>query len=117
MLTSEIAACCKTLKLSHHMVENSAQITAESHQAYLLKLLQLEIEQREAARKDRLLRNANFYTLKTFNDYCFDEIKLPQGLTPEAIKACNFIAEKRNLILYGNVGAGNYRKNLLMERN
>ena len=88
------------------MVENSAQITAESHQAYLLKLLQLEIEQREAARKDRLLRNANFYTLKTFNDYCFDEIKLPQGLTPEAIKACNFIAEKRNLILYGNVGTG-----------
>lgn len=106
MLTNEIAACCKTLKLSHHLAENSTMITGENHQAYLLKLLQLEIEQREAARKDRLLRNANFYTIKTFNNYFFDEIKLPQGLTPEDIKSCKFVKEKRNLILYGNVGAG-----------
>lgn len=77
MLIDEIAACCKALKLGQHLVENCARITAESHQDYLLKLLQLELEQREASRLERLLRSANFYTVKTFDEYIFDEIKLP----------------------------------------
>lgn len=38
----------------------------------------------------------------------FDSIsvKLPSGLSPEDLKQCAFIDEKRNLILYGNVGTG-----------
>ena len=38
MLTSEIAACCKELKLSRNIVEMSEKVQAESHQEYLLKL-------------------------------------------------------------------------------
>ena len=79
MLKDEIAACCKALKLSHNLVENCDKIEAQSHEEYLLKLLRLELEHRDASRKDRLLKNAGFYTIKTFADYIFDEIKLPQG--------------------------------------
>lgn len=105
-LREEIAACCKALKLSRNLVENCGQIEAQSHEEYLLKLLRLELEHREASRKDRLLKNAGFYTVKTFADYIFDEVKLPQGLTPHDLKECKFLEEKRNLIFYGNVGTG-----------
>lgn len=106
MLTKEIAACCKALKLGQNLVENSSKITADSHQAYLLRLMQLELEQREETRRARLLRSANFYTLKSFEGFSYDEITLPQGLNPEELRSCRFVAEKRNLILYGNVGTG-----------
>jgi len=106
MLKEQIAACCKALKLSHNLVENCDKIEAESHEEYLLKLLRLEVEHREASKKDRLLKNAGFYTIKTFDGYIFDEIKFPQWLTPNDLKDCRFIEEKKNLIFYGNVGTG-----------
>ena len=106
MLKEQIAACCKALKLSHNLVENCDKIEAESHEEFLLKLLKLEVEHREASRKARLLRNANFYTIKTFDGYMFDEIKFSQGLTPGDLKDCKFIEERKNLIFYGNVGTG-----------
>jgi len=41
MLTNEIAACCKGLKLSHNMVEMADMVQADSHPEYLLKLLKV----------------------------------------------------------------------------
>ncbi|KYO67333.1 IS21-like element helper ATPase IstB [Thermovenabulum gondwanense] len=106
MLRDEIADCCKALKLSQNFAENFDKIEAKSHGEYLLKLLKLEIEHRETRKRERLLKKAGFYTIKTFADYIFDEIKLPTGLTQKDLKECKFIEEKRNLILYGNVGTG-----------
>ncbi|MDK2836865.1 MAG: hypothetical protein PWP21_1642 [Thermosediminibacterales bacterium] len=106
MLKEEIAACCKALKLSRNMAENCRHIKADSHEEFLLKLLKMELEHREKCRRARLIKNAGFYTVKTFDGYIFDEIRMPQGLTPEDLKTCRFIEEKRNLILYGNVGTG-----------
>jgi DNA replication protein DnaC len=72
----------------------------------LLTLLKMEIEHREESRKARYLKQAGFYTLKTFDGYVFDDIRLPSGTSPEDLKSCRFIEEKRNLILFGNVGTG-----------
>lgn len=106
MLREEIAACCKALRLSRNMAENCMYIKADSHEEFLLKLLKMELEHREKCRRARLIKNAGFYTVKTFDGYVFDEIRMPQGLTPEDLKTCRFIEEKKNLILYGNVGTG-----------
>ncbi len=106
MLKNEIATCCKRLRLSRNLVDNSEMVRGETFQEYLLELLKLEIRHREASKRERLVKNANFYSYKTFEDFRFDEVKLPSGLTPEDLKQCTFIDEKRNLILYGNVGTG-----------
>lgn len=106
MIKDEIAACCRALKLGSNIVDNCCLVDADTHEEYLLKLLKLELEHREKCRRDRLLKNAGFYSIKTFDNYVFDEIKLSQGLTPENLKSCKFIEEKKNLILYGNVGNG-----------
>lgn len=106
MLTSEIAAYCKRLRLNRNIAEMSGQIQADSHQEYLLKLLQAEISHREKLRRDKLIKKAGFYTIKTFESFRFDEVTLPGDITPEYLKECEFIANKTNIIMYGNVGTG-----------
>ena len=106
MLTQEIAACCKALRLSHNLADNCSTIQAETHEEFFYQLLQMEIEYRNGRRKERLLKNASFYTIKTFEDFSFDEIRIPQGLTLEDLKECRFLKDKLNLIFYGNVGTG-----------
>jgi DNA replication protein DnaC len=106
MLTAEIAACCKELKLSRNIVEMSEKLQADSHQEYLYKILKSEMEHREYARKDKLIKNAGFYSIKTFEGFRFDEVTLPASVTPEYLKNCEFLDTKTNLVMYGNVGTG-----------
>ena len=106
MLVPDIAACCKRLRLSKNIVEMSDKIQADSHQEYLLKLLQSEILHREKARRDKLLKKAGFYTIKTFESFRFDEVTLPGDVTPEYLRECEFIKNKTNIVMYGNVGTG-----------
>lgn len=106
MLRKELIACCKALRLSRNLVDNSELVDAPSNQAYLVELLKLEIAHREKSKRDRLIKNAGFYSRKSFDDYRFDEVKLPAGVTPEYVKETRFIDEQKNLILYGNVGTG-----------
>jgi DNA replication protein DnaC len=106
MLTSEIAVCCKELKLSRNIVEMAEKLEADSHQEYLLKLLQSELEHRENQRRERLLKNAGFYYRKNFPGFRFDEVKLPAGVSPEYLRDCEFVSTKTNLVMYGNVGTG-----------
>lgn len=81
MLTSEIAACCKELRLNSSIADMSEKIQAENNQEYLLKLLKSEIERRESSKKDKLLKNAGFYTIKSFEDFNFDEVTLQEAVT------------------------------------
>jgi DNA replication protein DnaC len=106
MLTSEIAACCKELKLGRNIAEISERLQADSHQEYLVKLLRSELEHRESMRKDKLLKNAGFYSFKTFADFRFDEVKLPASVSPQYLQNGEFIKAKTNLVMYGNVGTG-----------
>jgi DNA replication protein DnaC len=106
MLASEIAACCKALKLGRNIVEMSEKVQADSHQEYLLKLLQSELEHRDSLRKDKFLKNAGFYAIKTLEGFRFDEITLPAPVSREYLQNCEFIKTKTNLVMYGNVGTG-----------
>jgi DNA replication protein DnaC len=106
MLVPDIATCCKRLRLSKNIVEMSDKIEADTHQEYLLKLLQSEILHREKARREKLLKKAGFYTIKTFESFRFDEVTLPGDVTPEYLRECEFIKNKTNIVMYGNVGTG-----------
>jgi DNA replication protein DnaC len=106
MLTAEIAACCKELKLGRNLAQMSERMEADSHQEYLLRLLRGELEHREIQRKDKLLKNAGFYALKDFAGFRFDEVKLPASVSSQYLQNCEFIKTKTNLVMYGNVGTG-----------
>lgn len=106
MLESRIAECCRRLKLSQHMTQNSMVLEGETNQEYFLKLMEMEIKYREELRKTRNLKNAGFQVLKTLSDFHFGSVKLPAGVDQEYLRSCKFIDEKVNLVLYGNCGTG-----------
>lgn len=97
---------CYELKLGKSVAENYPNIVAETHEEFLMKLLGLEVENRELNRKTRYLKQANFDVFKTFEDYSFQDIQIPASITLEEIKTTQFIQNKENLILYGPVGTG-----------
>jgi DNA replication protein DnaC len=106
MLENEIIDCCKKLKLSRNLADMSQTMEGESHQEYLHRLLVAELKNREQVRMSKLINNAGFYSIKTFDQFRFDEITLPSDMTPESLKALDFIKEKKNIIMYGRTGTG-----------
>lgn len=106
MFEEQILKYLKKLRLSSHMVQISDSIEAGSHQEFLLKLLQAEYERRETAKNDRLTKLAGFYTLKAFDAFKFDEVTLPEGVTPQYLKDLKFLETATNIVMYGNVGSG-----------
>lgn len=105
-MKEQIAYCCKKLRLGRKIVDVFEEVEADNNQEYLMKILQIALDNRETSRKNRLVKQAGFYALKTFEDFSFEEIRLPQDLSPEELKKASFVDEKKNLILYGNVGTG-----------
>jgi DNA replication protein DnaC len=82
------------------------KVEAASHQEFLLKLLQAELEHRDSQRKDKLLKKAGFYSIKDLSGFRFDEITLPNAVSIDYLRNCEFIHTKTNLVMYGNVGTG-----------
>lgn len=105
-MKEQIAACCKRLRLSKNIPENYQDISACTHEEFLLKLLQNEVCYRDANRRERLIKQAKFFYHKTFDGFSFEDIRIPSELSIEELKNVSFIDDKRNLILYGNVGTG-----------
>ena len=100
-MESIIHECCKKLKIGSTFYKGYKEIEASSNEEFLMKLLQKELINREAIRKNRLLKNAGFDVLKTFQDYSFDNIEIPRSISIDSIKLTDFIKKKENLILYG----------------
>jgi len=101
-----IGSYCKALRLGQHIAQNYQQVEAATHEEFLEKLLRMEVENRQIARKNRYLKQAGFEIQKTFDGYSFERIQIPQAVTVEELKVGKFIERKENLILYGPVGTG-----------
>jgi len=54
---------------------------------------------------------------KNIEDFDFSfQLSIDKRMINDCL-TCNFIIEKRNIVFIGNLGTGNYRKFLFMERN
>lgn len=105
-MIEQIASYCRQLKWGNSIVDNYQSIDAHSNEEFLLKLLELELLNRELTRKNRCLRQAGFDVMKTFQGYGFEQVAIPASITLDEIKNASFIEKKENLILYGPVGTG-----------
>ncbi|MFZ5610958.1 ATP-binding protein [Desulforamulus profundi] len=97
---------CRRLKLGTNIVDNAKAIKKENNIEFLLELFTMEIENRELKRKNVFIKQAKFDLIKTFEDYTFEDIKIPKSITPNELMDSSFVGKKENLILYGNVGSG-----------
>lgn len=105
-MKERIANACRLLKIGSNIVETYPTIDAETHDEFLARLLEMELEYRDLNRKNLYLKQANFDVMKTFQDYVFDQVDIPGSISMEEIKDAAIIEKKENLILYGPVGTG-----------
>lgn len=97
---------CRKLHFGSNIVDNAKSIKKSDHIEFLLEVFTLELEHRDMKRRNAYIKQAKFDVMKTFEDYTFEDIKIPKSITPNEIINSSFIDKKENLILYGNVGSG-----------
>jgi DNA replication protein DnaC len=105
-MQEELKSLCKTLKLSQHLAQNCYTLQGESHAAFACQLFSAEVAYRDRLRKLRLYQQASFPVAKSFENYTWDQIKLPDALSQEDLTKAQSIDRKENLILYGRTGTG-----------
>ena len=111
----EIMDYSRKLMLSGRVVELCETEATPRQEEFLHRVLAEEIARRERGKKGRLLNRAGFPVFKSFDEYDFSEIRLPPTLGRDELLGCHFVAEKKNLVLYGGVGTGNYAKIYVMK--
>ncbi|UTR13122.1 IS21-like element helper ATPase IstB [Salipaludibacillus sp. LMS25] len=103
-MNEQIENYAKRLKLSW-IRENYKDIKADTHEEYLLKLFEKEVENREERKINLLLSQAQLPKTGT-QPFQWEHIQIPQGIDRSTVLNGSFIKEKENLILYGGVGTG-----------
>jgi len=101
-----LAACCKRLRLSASLAGRAMKLEGETHQEFLLNLLNSEIANRDAARITRNLNAAGFPCRYHREQYRTDEIDFPDGVSFESLLGLDFYRGGKNVIMYGGTGTG-----------
>jgi len=74
---------------------------------YMRDLLEIEIREREANRRNRMIKEANFRVTKTLDSFVWKPtIEIPSTITREEIEIASFVKKKENLVLMGASGTG-----------
>lgn len=103
---SHIHDCCKQLKLGH-LGKVYPQVQAESHEEFLLQVLQSEIRARQSAKIQRFIKKAGFSQHKSFEDYEPNgSVSYPETLSFEMLKDLTFMEKYENVMMLGAVGTG-----------
>ncbi|HHT85838.1 MAG TPA: hypothetical protein GXZ88_08795 [Firmicutes bacterium] len=94
-MVNELTAICKKLKLGD-LSKFADQVAFENETQYLTDVLRLLLENREAQRVQRLIKQAKFPAIKTFEGYRFEPITWPKGFGKEQLLSLEFIEKKQN---------------------
>lgn len=97
---------CKALRLAH-VADVYEKVPFEQPEQFLTSLLQEELNLREIAKGERLIKKAKFMTEKELTDYQWSEhIRFPPHLNRSELESLHFIKRKENLVLTGAPGTG-----------
>lgn len=102
----EISQFCRQLILSQNPVRLCDLEATPRQEEFLHRVFKEELEHRERLRKARLFQRAAFPIRKTLETYEWNALRLPSTLQPDELTSCQFVRDKKNLVLYGPVGTG-----------
>ncbi len=104
-MTEQLAAVCKELRLGD-LGKLATQVTFQNETQYLTDVLRLVAANREVQRVERLIRQAKFPVIKTFDGYKYHPITWPKGFDKEQLLSLDFVEKKQNILCLGAVGTG-----------
>jgi DNA replication protein DnaC len=105
-LREEIAPLLRRVAFSQTAIRLCEDEGNADRERFLLRILQSEIGNRDEVRHARFLREAAFPVYKTLEGFECASLKLPPALSVADLESVSFVAEKKNLVLYGPVGTG-----------
>jgi len=92
--------------LSNHTMEVFSKKATNKQAEFLVELFDFELDYREANKRKRLIKRAQFPVVKSFEGYDWSAVMLPSTLTEKDLTQCSFIPRQENIICYGPVGTG-----------
>lgn len=105
-MSNSVKDRCKLLRLAY-IADIYKKIPFENPEQYLTALFQQELELREIAKGERLIKKAKFMNEKELKNYQWsDHIRFPPQLNRESLESLRFIDKKENVILTGAPGTG-----------
>lgn len=105
-MTADLKSICKTLRLAH-VSDVYSDIPYENPVQFLEDLFQKELQLREEAKAERLIKKAKFLQKKSLSSFQWNgQIHFPSQIDSEELCTLNFIGRKENLILTGAPGTG-----------
>lgn len=105
-MSNPIKEKCKSLRLAY-VSDIYEKIPFENPEQYVTALLQQELELREGAKGERLIKKAKFMNEKELTNYQWsDHIRFPPQLDRQTLESLYFIDKKENVILTGAPGTG-----------
>jgi len=102
----ELSSLLGSVAFSQTAVQLCEREAKAPQEEFLLRIVKSEIAYRDEARRRRFLHEAAFPVFKTLEGFDFTSVKLPPSLSRQELCSGIFVAEKRNLVLYGPVGTG-----------
>lgn len=106
MSETNLKKMCKSLRLAN-VAEIYETIPFENTTQYLEALFQKEIELREKAKAERLIKKARFLSKNDLDSFQWGEkIHFPPHTDPKDLCELNFISRRENVILSGSPGTG-----------
>ena len=96
---------CRQLKLPY-VAEAVMQKSDIETTATITEILMAEIYGRQRMKLSRLMGRASFPQVKTFENYCFENITFPASSSTENVRSLKWLKAKENLLMLGAVGTG-----------
>ncbi|MBY0054147.1 ATP-binding protein [Brevibacillus agri] len=101
----ELGNLCRQLRLAH-VVDYVSSQQNEQIRSIVEQILIAELDGRRRAKLGKLVQQAGFPHIKTFEGYVYDHISFPSGSSPELLQELDWLERKENLLLMGAVGTG-----------
>lgn len=102
----EIMTLARSLPLTKAVLRNHVEKAPAAQRRSLHELFTEELYSRAEAKKLRFIRQAGFPVMKTFNGYDWQNIHWPPDFGKGQLQGLEFIANRENLVLFGDVGTG-----------
>lgn len=105
-LESEFSALAHTMYFSKSTIASFSKAATRGQLVAVCDLIRGENATREENRRARLLRQARFPSIKSFSDFDFSEVSMPDGYTAEDMRSLGFVESAQDFVFYGGCGRG-----------
>ena len=99
-------AQARSMYFSNTTVDAFLEVAQAAQLRAISEFINLELENRQAAKHTRLMRKAKFDEIKSFNDFNFTNITFPEGYSADDMRSLSFIESKQDFVFYGPTGRG-----------